>query len=389
MLRTRHLIAACGISILSGCGARSELEVGAHSPDSGAPEIDADICAQPGQPFEVDFVTRSEPIDVAILLDITGSMATELEALRTEIGAIVVALDDLIAGAALGFATFADYARAPYGVYGDVAFAARLPLGGNREALQGELASVRLADGGDGPEAQTVALYHTATGATHEGWVELPPCARDMVGGLCFHPASRRVVLLITDAAFHNGPEGTYPYDPTELRFDAPTYERTVVALRDTGIEVAGIYTGRPGGEGLGHLRAVALDTRALDARGEPLVTDIGVDASGDIFREAAIGLLSSHASRERFPVRLTVVDGTDIVSRITAIRAEPDDGAGAIVTSGFDTVRPGTRLFFQVVLSDGATPGRYALRLELTTAARTLASRIMRVEITLGACEP
>jgi hypothetical protein len=146
------------------------------------------------------------------------------------------------------------------------------------DAIEG----LRIKNGEDLPESSVPALYATATGSSLS-WAGgmTPPqssCPGGTTGYPCFREEALPIVVLVSDADFHNGPDGQDPYSFSE----APTYATALAELDDIGARVVGIYSG-PGPDfpGLDDFRRLAMDTRTTYPDGSPMVFQIGEDGSG------------------------------------------------------------------------------------------------------------
>lgn len=117
------------------------------------------------------------------------------------------------------------------------------------------LGSLQAQHGGDAPEATTQALWIAATGGNYMAtlgglWKNTPPSCTPpgSIGTPCFRPETLPIFLLITDAAFHNGPNASLAYDPSGTGGTKP-YAEVVKALNDINAKVIGVPvdTGAPG----------------------------------------------------------------------------------------------------------------------------------------------
>src|SRR6185503_8772042 len=80
-------------------------------------------------------------------------------------------------------------------------------------AVQSGVDLLPLLDGNDGPEAQVEALYQIATGEGLGSFVEPSSgCRSGGAGYACFRRDALPIILMFTDAPFHNGPNDQYPY---------------------------------------------------------------------------------------------------------------------------------------------------------------------------------
>ncbi len=357
-----------GALVMAACGAKTGLPV---------PELDAGTDAAPdapqcievdydGEPIVVDLVVRAEisRADVVFLVDVTGSMGDEIGQIRRRLRDVLVpAIQTSLPDAEIAVATFADFPVRPYGAPGrDLPFELRLPRSRDVAAVQAAMDGIELADGGDAPESQVEALYQLFTGEGIEGLV--PPSAGCPTGGsgyACFRTDALPVVLLFTDAPFHNGFGGTDAYGP-DLRYPAHDYDEAIREARRLGAKVIGFDSGS--GRERRQLRQLALDTGAV-AGGEPLVYAIG--SRGDGLDTSVVEAIRTLASDVRFDVdtelydadRRDRYDATELVEQVVAVRAEPAGGVEAIERDAgvFRGVRAGTRLYFALRLRNDVVP--------------------------------
>jgi hypothetical protein len=167
----------------------------------------------------------------------------------------------------------------------------------------------------------------------------------------------------MTDAPFHNAPDGSYPYP------GYTGYSDALAALVEAHIRVLGIAVGTPAP--VAHLQAVSTDTGAVDAAGQPLVT---VWARDTAISDAVVSQIQLLASQT--PIDITVsfeddaADGIETFSAFVdhleantagdpekgceARPAEDSDGDGHPDT--FRGVTPGTPVCFDIVVKQNDT---------------------------------
>ncbi|MCA9300719.1 MAG: hypothetical protein KDA28_16735, partial [Phycisphaerales bacterium] len=220
-------------------------------------------------------------------------------------------------------------------------------------------------NGLDDPESQVEALYQLATGAGLGGFV--PPSFGCPMGGRgypCFREEALPIVLLFTDERFHNGPGGTFAY-PSILSPAPHTYDEMSGALASLDLRVLGFDSGA--GTASPDLIAVATDSGAVDAEGEPLVFDIGEE--GQRLSTTVVDAMKRFANGVVFDVRSVVrdpdpddgVDATEFIDAVRPLRAEPMTGIERIdeASGRFLGVKAGTRLVYQLTVVPGAVvPG-------------------------------
>lgn len=408
-----HAIIALGLIALGGCGAKT----GVYVPDAGVVNetdsgVDAGVDAGDGGlpeecieiPFDggpvdlaLDVEAQVGRADVVFLLDVTASMREELDEVKDRLqDRIAPAIDSAIPDAELAVATFADFPiRGLYGGDDDLPFELRLPMTDDITAVQAALGSISLGNGEDPPESQVEALYQLVTGEGREPYVSASSgCPNGGTGYACFRSDALPVILLFTDAPFHNGPENAHPYDLRNFpgRVSPATYSEAVSELRRIDARVIGFDSGN--GLAGDHLDTLAADTDTLDEFGRPLVLDIGMRAQrlGDSVVDAIETFAGSVVQDIGLELRdadpLDGVDPTVFIESVELGGATPASGVAGLDEENaiYLGASAGTRLTWTLVLrNDAIAPGEGAQRFRLYavfTADGT--RRIARREIVL-----
>jgi hypothetical protein len=177
-----------------------------------------------------------------------------------------------------GVGAFDDYPIAPYGsdVRGDQPFYQVQRMTSSEADAQSAVGSLRVHFGDDRPESHVTALYTVATGMGDGLYINPPTdCLSSEIGYPCFRPRALPIILLITDAPFHNGPGGDEPY--TDVPTSPVSYADMLTELTAIQARVIGVNSGwaRP------HLTALAQDTGTVDIGDNALVFDIYADGIG------------------------------------------------------------------------------------------------------------
>jgi hypothetical protein len=410
-------LSASALCCLPGCGAKTGLEVPDANRDGGS---DAGVDAPPprdagsdasipcisldpdGGPIDLPLDTEVQlgRADVVFLIDITGSMDQEIDAIQRDLrDQIAPGIQDAIPDSEIGVATLADFPEDRCGVEGeDSPFRLVLPVTDDLASVQAAVNSISTSNGGDPPESQVEALFQTATGLGIGAYV--PPsfgCPRGGFGYPCFRDDALPVILLFTDDEFHNGPSGAEDYGLFGACSPSPaphTYAETRTALTDRGIRVMGLFSGSSA-TARAEMERIARDTGALDS-GTPIVFDIG--RAGEGLSAGVIDSIRTLASVIEFDIDTVLVDPEprdavdprDFVESITPVRAEPMSGIGSIdVAAGvFRAVRTGTRVVFQLrlrngVVAPGVGPQHFTLEIVFRGDGRTrIASRLIDIVV-------
>ncbi|MBI5500922.1 MAG: VWA domain-containing protein [Deltaproteobacteria bacterium] len=369
-------------TVALACGAKTGLMV--DEEEDATPEGDAapaaDLCVElphderPGA-FDLSFAARLASAEVTLLVDVTGSMAGEIDRIRSTLRDVIVpGMIRTIPAVRLSVAFFADFPVEPYGYEWDVPFALASVSTDDREATQAAVDGLPSMFGMDGPESQVEALFQLATGLGRGRYVPPARCPPGTVGYACYGPVGARLVVLFTDAMFHNGVT-PWParYDPELLDPPPATFDEAVSALQAAGIRVVGVWSD-PRNEPE-DLLAVAAATGAVTADGAPIVRRI--DETGGGLDDGVVDAVRAFAEERLLDVDVLLEDvpgddrdAREFVASVVALRAEPPEGA-TIGGGRFLDVRPGTLVVFRLHLRGDTFPPddetrRYRLRVVL-----------------------
>ena len=177
-----------------------------------------------GGPAEIDPLdirVQVRTADVYFLMDTTGSMGGEIYNLQRDLtrgsfisgcgGGIIGAIRCTIPDAWFGVGNHDDYPRSPYGSAGsgDVVYRNFQDITSSVSAAQNAVNRLRLHYGMDGPESQSQALWAVASGGGLGPYLGARgSCGGGRWGYPCFRPGTIPILILFTDAPFHNGPYG-------------------------------------------------------------------------------------------------------------------------------------------------------------------------------------
>lgn len=345
-----------------GCGAKTGLLV--PEEESEDEEETEDICVDieledQVAELELEVTTRLLSADVFFLVDCTGSMRGEITNIQRGLtSTIVPGAMAAIPDVRFGVGAFADFASGSYGQPGDAPFEMRRAITDDIGAVQAAIDGLPFWDGDDLPESQTEALYQIASGAGLGDWISPSPgCPMRGVGYPCFREGSQPVIVMITDAPFHNGPGGSNPYFDI---FPRPhSFDEAIDELNRLGVRVIGISSSPDGRD---ELEEVATRTGAVSHDGVPLVHTISASGSG--LDEEVVRGIESLALRVPLDVDGLVVDvpgddldATILVQEVIALRADPPDGIEAIEGDTFVNAMPGTTLTFALAIDVSVIP--------------------------------
>jgi Bacterial TSP3 repeat len=222
------------------------------------------------------FSTDIQKADVFILEDTTGSMSMAINQLKRDLKKVIIPeVAAIIPDVWFGVGHYDDYPNGEYGSANDKVFELLQRTTDDEALAQAAVNKLKLGDGVDTPESGVPALWAMATGMGLGTYLpEQKMCEDHEIGYPCFRQGAVPIVLIITDAPFHNGPKNYMPYN--NLNPAAPTYDETVIELNNIHAKVIGIKVAPPFNLGgaivKAHLNRVATDTNTVDQAGDPLV---------------------------------------------------------------------------------------------------------------------
>ncbi len=388
------VIIVAGGQLSLGCGSKTGLDVpdtgvdgGVDAgADAGIPCIDLTL---DGGPIDLPLSTEAEigRADVAFLIDTTASMQDEIDQIRDQLrDRLAPGIQAEIPDAQFAVATFEDFPLDPFGAPDDQPFQLRQRMSEDLSLVQAAVNSIELGNGRDEPESQTEALYQMATGEglgdpfTPSNPAFIPPrlgCPSGGNGYPCFRDDALPVILLFTDAPFHNGPDGD-AYPPGTFSPPPHTFAQAIRALNEFDIRVIGFDSGD--GEATRDLSAAARETDAVGESGRPLVFNIG--RRGERLGTQVIDAIKEFADTVIFDIDAVLVDpdpgdGVDVtgfVADVEPLSASPPDGVESIDVDAnvFRGVRSGTSVLFQLRLrNDSVVPGEAPQRFRLEVVFR------------------
>ena len=215
---------------------------------------------QPPSPAndELKFSTKLQQVDVAIVLDTTGSMGTSISTIQstlTKAGGILAGLQAAIPNVGIAIADHRDYPYEDidngigYGSVGDYPAKVWQTITTSSSLAQAAVNNYSLGGGNDDPESQIPAMDYVLTGKAlawpakddPAGSVAAHTPAPGTQGGVDFRSGSFRVVVQISDAPWHNY-DGT-PADSTTTPyvFPAPDFKQLVADFTAMSAKYVGI----------------------------------------------------------------------------------------------------------------------------------------------------
>ncbi len=276
MKKTVKLLAAAAIALTSVSLAQP---AGA---DDFTPSIEPAFLNEvvfPGEFVEIDKTVHTPNLppvlDVCLVVDLSGSYDDDLPNIMSLAPGI---WDAVVAGGVsdlqFGLASFVDFPFPNWGSAdtGDYAYRLDQQLTSDKATWLAAVNAMVTYYGGDGPESQYEALYQVATGAGNDVLAAEPDDVGDVAAGQqCnYRENATKVVMLTTDAPFHNAGDSSGP-GGVLFSYPGASAADTTDALADAGIAVIGLKA--PGSVG-------ELDVLALATGGTTVTT---ADDSSDI----------------------------------------------------------------------------------------------------------
>jgi Integrin beta chain VWA domain/Alpha/beta hydrolase of unknown function (DUF900) len=174
--------------------------------------------------------------DFVFLADLSGSYGDDLANFKSLSSALLNEIRDNGARVRVGIASFIDYPNRG-GYTSDYPYKLESELSYDLAPANQAISSMVLGNGGDGPESQLEALYQLSL--------------------LPWNPTSQKIIMLATDATYHNS--------DSLVGYPGTGYAKTIAALKAKGILV---FVVQPSSSAIPGLSALANDTagRVLNA---------------------------------------------------------------------------------------------------------------------------
>jgi hypothetical protein len=287
--------AACSVQVdCDGDGVVDIVEQAAGSSPCDKNDVSADAglyfvvpYQAPEQSKKFDFSTGIKEADIQFLIDTTNSMQSAIDDIKASLDTKIIPTIlngdataappiPAVPGAWIGIGAINDVPWDPWGVPGDEVYRHKFTIGasttyGNVSApvaigasfkapdnVKQILDTLSAAGGGDAPEATTQALWLASSQDAYQVgagglWVaSAAQCdSAQMLGRACFRPGKLPIFVIVTDAAFHNGPTALFDYKapPTGNVTGTRTYAEVITKLQQIGAKVVGVSvnTGLPG----------------------------------------------------------------------------------------------------------------------------------------------
>lgn len=335
------------------------------------------------------FQTRIRAADVFFLVDTTGSMGTTIatvnNTLSTRIVPGIAAAIGPMGNVRYGIAGHGDYGSGGTNTFGAMRILQRLTP--NSALVATAARSLTAVGGGDEPESQVPGLYTLINGfgqANYGGTAirrmnPMTDCMQapdepEPYGWGCFLPGRVPIIVLFSDANWHNGPGGQYPYSPADTN---STYNN----VRDEFVRRGAYFIGVSVGSGQTRAASwtLARDTMTFDGMGNPIVfprDPTGSPAQGgadpttvaDLVVNAVTTIagqsrqdITTRTDPDRMEMRLPMGKTTaDFIRAVVPFGAVPEMPTGYTRKdmTTFYSVSPDARVEFEVDFYNDFQPG-------------------------------
>ncbi len=349
-----------------------------RDPSSTLPEGDFFVVLPYGErdARKLRFGTDIRKADVYFLVDTTGSMGAAIGNVRSSLRMLAAEIQSRIPDVQMGVGQFRDFPFGGfiegYGDAGDQAYHNEQDITPNLEQVQAALDRLSANGGLDTPESHVEAIFQTALAYggnwtySSGGRYSIPPRSCPVVpddsrprrGYPCFRPGALPIVVMVSDAPWHNGPGGAESY--SGIAPPPAVFAQAVEAMGAIGARFIGVSVG---GGGRSEMRAMAMATGTVNLSGEPLVYDAPSGSVSNRIVEG-IGTLTGGVKQD-VSTRTENVPGNpddfDATQFIEAIVPEEGYGSGGAAGTGYDSkdgttfygVVPGTQVEFRVDFSN------------------------------------
>jgi hypothetical protein len=301
----------------------------------------------PEQLRELDFTARLGKGDVFFLVDTTGSMMPSIANVRSSLaGTIVPAINAAIADSVMGVGDFRDFPIAPFGGTGDYPFQLDQSMTTDVGLVQDALNWLRVGDGADGPESTLEGLFAASSGDCAAG---------GGFGAACFRDDSHPIIVVVTDAPFHNDGDPANAYDSTVT---ARSWSETMTALNAHDVKILGAAVKVMGmAVSRADLEQAARDTGSFDRSGNPTVYPVTGGSVSDVVVGGIVDLVG--AARQDVGARsiddpTDALDATQFIKAIVPVWASSATSFDAVAFYG---VSGGTTVRFEITFRNDFCP--------------------------------
>ncbi len=326
----------------------------------------------------LEFSTIIEAVDVALLVDRSGSMQDEINNIKSELKTKVIDKihTELTISTAFGLATFLWTPNPPY------ALIEYMTLDANKVGQS----VLNIGDANGDDEYLPPAIFMLATGAEFHGRVgacvpgfggcnqtiiadsvweyQKVNCTGQLgsIGGACFRPKSMPIFVIVTDEAVKECPKVAQGWDSCQWELGDPiNIPEAIAAMNGIGAKLIGIDTGFDDNGNMTHepqegYQKIAEQTGSLDKNGDMFyyhtqnsngsgLSDQIANAVKDLTTYIDMDVTTGSMSDEQCNGH----SAKEFVKSSKTVKAEPADGVSSQDETTFYSVKQGTIVWFDV----------------------------------------
>jgi hypothetical protein len=298
---------------------------------------------------QLNFSTDIQQADIAILVDLSGSMGDEHDNLKQGINNVIVTgVKAQIPNTGFGLVKFGTLEDQPYFIQQHITL--------DTTEIQNAVNTISSCGGAD--EYHTLALWRTATGIPYnatidgalDGTVNLnifgSSCTGESYGGMCFRPGSLPIFIMATDEEFTDNDYNSIGGDPVMHSSDA------ITAMNNIGAKFIGIDSGKS----MNDFNTISEGTGSKDSAGLYFNYTISSNGTGlsDQIVSAVLNLVSHvrmnvSTRKEHLAGECESKESIDFIKKITPVSATPPENVEGVDETTFIKVLPGTTVTFDI----------------------------------------
>lgn len=299
---------------------------------------------------QLDFKTDIQQADIAILVDLSGSMGDEHNNLKQGINNIIISgVKAHIPNTGFGLVKFGTLKDQPYFIQQNITL--------DTAEIQNAVNTISTCNGAD--EYHTFALWRTATGLPYnatikgasDGTMNLnifgSNCSGESYGGMCFRPGSLPIFIMATDEKFadtkYNSTGGDLIIHSNEA----------ITAMNNINAKFVGIDSS---GDSMSDFNIISEGTGSKDSLGNYFNYKIASNGTG-MSDQIVAGVLNlvNHVQmnvstrKEHLAGNCATKESTDFIKKITPVSATPPENIENFDETTFIKVLPGTMVTFDI----------------------------------------
>lgn len=293
---------------------------------------------------QLDFSTDIQQADIAILVDLSGSMSGEHSNLKQGINNVIITgVKAQIPNTGFGLVKFGTLQDQPYFIQQHITL--------DTAEIQNAVNTISTCDGSD--EYHTFALWRTATGFPYNANIDGynlgifgSSCTGESYGGMCFRPGSLPIFIMASDEKFTDGDYSSKSGDSVIHKADA------ITAMNNINAKFIGIDSG----SSLNDFNEISEGTGSKDSLGGYFNYTIDSDGSGmsDQIVLAVLNLVSHvrmnvSTRKEHLSGSCESKESIDFIKAVSPASAAPPENVESFDETTFIKVLPGTTVTFDI----------------------------------------